>query len=78
MFVIRDFRFWGMEMNILFNYHLLVLPRKENKHTEYGYSVNHGVYRIFWGPVLVTEVSDNGRYVKNMTNGLVVKPAFSR
>jgi len=51
---------------------LLILPRPLNKQTNFGFSTKLGEYLISGVPVLVTNVSDNGLYIKDGHNGFMV------
>ncbi len=52
---------------------LLVLPRPDNLQTRFGFSNKLGEYLMSGAPVLITEVGDNGLYIKDGRNGFVVK-----
>jgi glycosyltransferase involved in cell wall biosynthesis len=55
-------------------YHLLILPRPLSFQTKYGFSTKLSEYLISGVPILVTQVSDNGLYIKDGENGFIVEP----
>lgn len=55
-------------------YHLLVLPRGNNLQNKYGFSTKLSEYLSTGVPVLITDVSDNGMYIKDNVNGFIVAP----
>ncbi len=64
-----------LEVNHEFpKYHLLILPRPLNKQTKYGFSTKLAEYIISGVPTLVTNVSDNGMYIKDGFNGYLIDP----
>lgn len=50
---------------------VLILPRKSNLQNEYGFSTKLGEYLISGAAVLITDVSDNARYIKDKVNGII-------
>ncbi len=58
-------------------YNLLILPRPLNKRTQYGFSTKLSEYLVSGIPVLVTDVSDNGLYIKDGFNGYIILPGSS-
>ncbi len=56
------------------NYHLLLLPRGNNLQNKYGFSTKLAEYLSSGVPVLITNVSDNGLYIKDNINGFIVSP----
>lgn len=61
----------------LSKYHLLILPRPLNKQTRYGFSTKISEYLVSGVPTLLTDVSDNGIYIKDFYNGFLVSPGSS-
>ena len=61
-------------INEMRKYHLLILPRPLNMQTHYGFSTKLSEYMVSGVPVLVTDVSDNGLYIKDGYNGFIIKP----
>jgi len=55
-------------------YHLLILPRPLSRQTKYGFSTKLSEYLISGVPVLVTDVSDNGVFIKDNFNGYIIPP----
>ncbi len=51
---------------------LLVLPRPNNLQNKYGFSTKLGEYMISGVPVLVTNVSDNSKYIIDAFNGYII------
>ncbi|MEG8947218.1 glycosyltransferase [Rosettibacter firmus] len=51
---------------------LLILPRPHNQQTKYGFSTKLAEYLISGVPVLVTDVSDNSKYIQDGINGYIV------
>lgn len=51
---------------------LLILPRPLNTQTHFGFSTKLAEYLISGVPVLVTDVSDNKKYIKDRVNGYMV------
>ncbi|MFH0865658.1 MAG: glycosyltransferase family 4 protein [Bacteroidota bacterium] len=56
-------------------HHLLILPRGENPQTKYGFSTKLAEYMISGTPVLVTNISDNGLFIKDGENGFIIEKA---
>lgn len=56
---------------------LLILPRTFNEQTRYGFSTKLSEYLVSGVPVLVTNVSDNGLYIKDGINGYLIEPGNS-
>ena len=54
--------------------HLLILPRGNIKQNQYGFSTKLSEYLVSGRPVLVTNVSDNGKYIFDMVNGFIIEP----
>lgn len=52
-------------IDILKQQHLLVLPRAETKQNKYGFSTKLSEYLVSSIPVLLTDVSDNLKYLKD-------------
>lgn len=79
---------YGIEENIFYHgvveqrdllgemqkHHLLISPRPLNLQTKYGFSTKLSEYLISGVPILITDVSDNGLYIKDGVNGFIVKP----
>jgi len=61
-------------MNIFKEAHLLILPRGNTKQNQYGFSTKLSEYLVSGRPVLVTNVSDNGKYIKDGFNGFIIPP----
>jgi len=61
-------------ISIYCNYHLLLLPRGNNLQNHYGFSTKLSEYLVSGIPVLVTNVSDNGLYIKDNENGFIIEP----
>ena len=55
-------------------HHLLVLPRGYNLQNHYGFSTKLTEYLESGVPCLVTNVSDNGLFIKDGVNGFIVEP----
>lgn len=55
-------------------YHLLILPRPLNKRTNYGFSTKLSEYLVSGVPILLTNVSDNGLFIKDNYNGFMIPP----
>jgi len=55
-------------------HHLLVLPRGYNLQNHYGFSTKMTEYLESGVPCLVTNVSDNGLFIKDSVNGFIVEP----
>ena len=53
----------SLVMSILQKQHLLVLPRKENMQNKFGFSTKLSEYLVSGVPVLLTDVSDNLKYL---------------
>jgi glycosyltransferase involved in cell wall biosynthesis len=51
---------------------LLVLPRPRNDQTHFGFSTKLGEYLVSGVPSLVTDVSDNGLYMRDGHNGYLL------
>lgn len=60
--------------DILQEFHLLILPRPLNLQTKFGFSTKLADYLVSGVPVLVTDVSDNGKYIKDGVNGYIIPP----
>ncbi|NLV20336.1 MAG: glycosyltransferase family 4 protein [Bacteroidetes bacterium] len=58
-------------------YHLLIIPRPLNKQTRYGFSTKLSEYLVSGVPTLLTDVSDNGLYIKDGYNGFIISPGSS-
>ena len=54
--------------------HLLILPRGNTKQNRYGFSTKLAEYMVSGRPTLVTNVSDNGKYIVDQENGFIVEP----
>lgn len=65
-------------INEMRKYHLLILPRPLNMQTHFGFSTKLSEYMVSGVPVLVTDVSDNGLYIKDGYNGFIVKPGDAK
>jgi len=61
-------------IDVLRKHHLLVLPRPLTPQTHYGFSTKLSEYLVSGVPVFVTDVSDNGLFIKDQENGFIVKP----
>jgi glycosyltransferase involved in cell wall biosynthesis len=61
----------------LAKYHLLILPRPLNEQTKYGFSTKISEYLVSGVPTLLTDVSDNGIYIKDFYNGFLISPGSS-
>jgi glycosyltransferase involved in cell wall biosynthesis len=59
---------------IMRQYDLLVLPRGNTLQNKYGFSTKLSEYMASGVPVLVTDVSDNTRYITNGVNGFIAEP----
>lgn len=59
---------------IIKKYHLLVIPRGYNLQNHYGFSTKLSEYIISGVPFLITDVSDNGKFIKDNINGFIVPP----
>lgn len=55
-------------------YHLLVIPRGNNRQNNFGFSTKLSEYLCSQVPTLITNVSDNGYYIKDGVNGFIVEP----
>ncbi|NAS12364.1 glycosyltransferase family 4 protein [Poritiphilus flavus] len=53
---------------------LLVIPRGFTLQNKYGFSTKLSDYLNHKKPVLVTDVSDNGKFIKDKINGFIVPP----
>lgn len=62
-----------MIIPVMQKYHLLILPRPLNLQTYFGFSTKLSEYLISGVPALITDVSDNGLFVKDGHNGFIVK-----
>lgn len=63
------------ELKDIFNKsHLLILPRGNIKQNQYGFSTKLSEYLVSGRPILVTNVSDNGKYIVDMVNGFIIEP----
>jgi glycosyltransferase involved in cell wall biosynthesis len=63
------------ELHIEYNkYDLLILPRPLNKQAKYGFSTKLSEYLVSGIPTLLTDVSDNGFYIKDGFNGYLIRP----
>lgn len=58
-------------------YNLLILPRPLNRRTRYGFSTKLSEYLVSGIPVLVTDVSDNGSFIRDGYNGYIIPPGSS-
>lgn len=58
-------------------YHLLILPRPLTSQTQYGFSTKLSEYLTSGIPVLVTDVSDNGLFIRDNFNGFIIPPGSS-
>lgn len=65
-------------INEMRKYNLLILPRPLNMQTHFGFSTKLSEYMVSGVPVLVTDVSDNGLYIKDGYNGFIVKPGDAK
>lgn len=77
--LIDNIFYYGMKnqndvLEVLKNYHLLLLPRPENIQNHYGFSTKLSEYLISGTPTMVTNVSDNSIYIKDNINGYIVEP----
>lgn len=54
--------------------HLLILPRGYTKQNHYGFSTKLSEYLVSGRPVLLTNVSDNGKYIIDNYNGFIIEP----
>lgn len=54
--------------------HLLILPRGYTKQNHYGFSTKLSDYLVSGRPILVTNVSDNPKYIKDNINGFIIPP----
>jgi glycosyltransferase involved in cell wall biosynthesis len=54
------------------NVDLLVLIRRNNIQTKYGFSSKLVEYFLSGNPVITTDVSDNSQFIKNEVNGFIV------
>ncbi len=61
-------------VNIYREHYLLVLPRGYNLQNHYGFSTKITEYLESGVPCLVTNVSDNGLFIKDHVNGFIVEP----
>lgn len=59
---------------ILKGYHLLVIPRGYNLQNNFGFSTKLSDYVISGVPFLITDVSDNKRFITDNFNGFIVPP----
>lgn len=55
-------------------YNLLILPRPSNKQNKYGFSTKLSEYMVSGIPSLVTDVGDNGLFIKDCYNGYIISP----
>lgn len=61
-------------IEIMNDYHLLILPRGNTLQNKYGFSTKLSEYLISGTPTLVTNISDNAIYIKDSFNGFIVEP----
>lgn len=54
--------------------HLLILPRGNTKQNQYGFSTKLSEYLVSGRPVLVTNVSDNAKFIIDNYNGFIIEP----
>lgn len=59
---------------ILKGYHLLVIPRGYNLQNNFGFSTKLSDYIISGVPFLITDVSDNKKFINDNFNGFIVPP----
>jgi glycosyltransferase involved in cell wall biosynthesis len=60
--------------DVLTTHHLLVMTRRSNVQTEYGFSTKFAEYLASGTPTLVTDVSDNKLFIEDGVNGFIVEP----
>jgi len=58
-------------------YHLLILPRSHTRQAVFGFSTKLAEYLLSGVPVLITDVSDNGLFIKDGYNGFIIPPGSS-
>ncbi len=61
-------------LKIYSKHHLLVMTRRSNRQTEFGFSTKLAEYLSSGIATLVTDVSDNRLYIQDGLNGFLVKP----
>lgn len=59
---------------ILHEHHLLVMTRRTNLQSEYGFSTKMAEYLASGTATMVTDVSDNKLFIKDGVNGFLVSP----